>query len=135
MNIEKITPQIAALYMGRMCTYQSRALEGVLETPINARVLSDLEDGFATVTPHLRRMNSITEEEAREIYKLFCGNDWMPFFPEKPGAPECVTMWAFSDIEVEMPGIQLAYGNPAVWLKLLEWGFDLFGLIDSKLAK
>ena len=26
------------------------------------------------------------------------------------------------------------FGKPAAWLKLLSWGFDLFGLIDSGLA-
>jgi len=136
MKIETITPQIAALYLGHKCTYDSKALIHTIETEINARVLSDMEDGFATVTPHLRRLESMTEEEAREVYKIRYGETWEKSFHDiNLEVSPCLENFWKEYIELYSPEGSLLIGFPDVWLHLLSKGFDLFGLIDAGLAK
>jgi len=120
MKHNTITPNIISLYLGQKCTYDSDVLTEPIETEINARVLSDMEDGFASITPHLRRLESMTEDEAREVYEIAHGEAW--------------ENWK-EYIEMYSPEGSLLIGFPAVWLKLLGLGFDLFGLIDAGLAK
>ena len=138
MKIDKITPQIAALYLGQKCTYSSKVLTEDIETEINARVLSDVEGdiAFASITPHLRRLESLTEDEARELYGVKYGEKWEKSFHDiSINVSPCIENFWKEDIELYAPEGKLLIGSPAVWLKLLEWGIDLFGLIDAGLAK
>lgn len=88
------------------------------------------------VKPILRRLDSITEEEARVLVKISSGNDFEPH-PEwlDEGEPE---LKALDDIrglvEIYDEGLILLIGKPKVWLYLLSLGIDLFGWIDAGLA-
>ena len=126
MKIEKITPQIAALYLGQKFTvdWPSRFIE---ETNITPKALDWLEEDGVIVTPHLRRLDSITEEEAIHIHDLIIGFPYGGIIPCKE--------WIHSAWSGESSFCIDVVGKPAAWLYLLSKGFDLFNLIDSGLAK
>lgn len=123
----ELTPQIVAFYIGQ--PYQVFNFNGEPfsdPTPIGCReIVAFREDGFrGQFKPILRRLESLTEAEARELYEV--QNDG----------------WYWSDegsaVEHFFGGFDLDEGEllcgSKVWLKLLSWGFDLFGLIDSGVA-
>ena len=87
-----------------------------------------LASGNATIIPHLRRLESLTEDEARELYEVYMGHKWVS---EKP----CLSSWWKGKDEWYQSMSTHSFGYPELWLKLLEYGIDLFGLIDSGLAK
>lgn len=122
MKVEKITPQIAALYLGQKCEYKSKEhpLQHGVITPL---VIDLLQDRRIYITPHLRRIESLTEEEARELIEMF------------NGGPVVYGGNLFDLMNVESSIMDEIIGNPPVWIHLLSKGFDLFGLIDSGLAK
>jgi len=122
MKVEKITPQIAALYLGQKCTvdWPSMFIE---ETTIPHRALAWMDEDGVVITPHLRRIESLTEEEARELLGIFHGR------PFRDGDS------LFDLNHGESTAMMDILGFPLVWLYLLGKGFDLFGLIDSGLAK
>ncbi len=146
MKIKKIDSRIAALYLwssilveferqgsvyfGELvgCDAYSITLKNVQgdhSCRSDYRVFN--EEGLA---PYLRRLESITDEEARELCEIFYGEP----VREKIGWSHLDFL--FQSVEgVSGPVIGSFIGSPAVWLKLLEWGFDLFGLVDAGLAK
>ena len=144
MKVEKITPQIAALYIGQEATlsYDNEPNKtGVLTTirpvfydrwPLGFEIpdLGLVYYGCENVMFHLRRLKSLTESEAREMYRIASGMVW-----EKRSDRSCLKEWWQRGIEDSVLNEWLCIGIPAVWLKLIEWGFDLFGLIDAGLAK
>ena len=83
-------------------------------------------------TPILRHRDDLTEEEARELYahseeslKDVLGDDYEPPKSYKAEIFRKVThkgTWSFMDHIL---------GNPRDWYKLIEWGFDVFGLIEA----
>lgn len=134
----KITPQIVSLYLGQKC-----------RTPDGIGVLCGIsQDGIVKVEfgafgpdfkvshtlpfvkPILRRTESLTEMEARELYEIRHGKATHKWDDEYRAR------WEFwkADDEWVLSEQMLCTGVPAVWLKLLSWGFDLFGLIDSGAA-
>ena len=124
MKIEKITPQIAALYLGQKCDIKFDKL-AQCEVKISTIVIGLFEGGRVTITPHLRRLESITEEEATEVYRLAGWNTKI----------ECRNDFIHGIDNIDIDSIDQIIGHPAVWLYLLSRGFDLFGLIDAGLAK
>lgn len=125
MTIKTITPQIAAMYLGQ--TWESKngktmRLVGVQigvshQKPLLceyevfgdwARLRFDCDE----ILPHLRRLESMTEAEGQTLYDSTDGTS------------------QFSGDFAKM-----VVGLPLVWLKLLEMGFDLFGLIEAGFAK
>ena len=117
--IDKITPQIAALYLGQKCEKDWLiGKQGDKLGPIDQGVLYWLEDSGVLIIPHLRRLESITEDEAKQLYKG-CDDDKLKPFLE----------WCRKIKTGE------ALFTPTAWLYLLSKGFDLFGLIDAGLAK
>lgn len=138
MKIEKITPQIAALYLGHKCELELLYTDTINDVfakgdKWDSRIDSNIHllgDGGVKITPHLRRLESLTEDEAREICEIFYGKQLV----KKTGWLHLDFL--FQSVEgVPGPVIGSLIGSPSVWLKLLEWGIDLFGLIDSGLAK
>ena len=133
MKIEKITPQIAALYLEQKCDVTwnyTDTIDGAFskgdvwhDSPIHASHIRSLEAKEISIILHLRSIESITEQEARDLYKANTGETW-----EEICEGGCLVYW-FNQECRDVTGI------PAVWLKLLEMGFDLFGLIESGLAK
>ena len=60
MKIEKITPQIAALYLGQECDIDSHNNQGFFRGNIYPMDIAMLASGNATIIPHLRRLESLT---------------------------------------------------------------------------
>jgi hypothetical protein len=126
--IDKITPQIAALYLGQKCENTSGSIYTVSNTDIYS--FADGTESWRKLTLHLRRLESITEEEARELYTLATGMVWT-----KRSSGSCLFNWIFAQRKDSMQSLYHCIGIPAVWIYLLSKGFDLFGLIDAGLAK
>lgn len=77
--------------------------------------------------PILRRLDSITEEEARELYKLR--------YPlESWEGESALNDWWLEFYEFYIPERLNCLGCPSAWLYLLSIGIDLFGWIDAGLA-
>lgn len=141
MKVEKITPQIAALYLGQTADlYWCNSLD-VMELE-RTGVLTSIHPSSKLTNPlgfdcngqllwyrltevklHLRRIESITEEEARELLGIFHGR------PFRDGDS------LFDLNHGESTAMMDILGFPPAWLYLLGKGIDLFGLIDSGLAK
>lgn len=112
MKQPELTAQILGMYTGRPCDIELRNDYTAIDTDvITPALIGYFLLGDACVTPHLRRLQSITEEEIETIVDL-------EFRLEKNDIIKAMTI-----------------GKPSVWLYLLSRGFDLFGLIDAKLAK
>lgn len=137
MKIDKITPQIAALYLGQKWEVSKQPiywngdeLSGLPEI-VTGATLSYLRlySAFEIIL-HLRRLESITEEEAREICEISYG----PKLNENTGWSDRVFL--FKTV-AGISGTVLSglLGCPSAWLYLLSKGVDLFGLIDAGLAK
>lgn len=137
--IEKITPQIAALYIGQKCDLEwlitdrddvFMAGEVWHDSVIIGATITRLKSQHIAIVPHLRPIESLTEFEARDLFEIAtAGVVW-----EKRSESCLEKWWKVLDIEQYIVGHALI-GSPLVWLKLLEWGFDLFGLILAGLAK
>lgn len=127
MKFKKITPQIAAMYLGQKCTCKWIDSGDSADFPISTLTLNDLSYDLVEITPHLRSLESITEEEAIHIHDEVMG---FPYAGIRP----CIE-WICLSFPGSSSFYQDAIGYSAVWLKLLEWGFDLFYLIPQNLAK
>ncbi len=148
MKITKITPQIAALYLGAKCDLEWLYTDTIDDLFMSGDVWRDIDirptsvqlliDEQARITPHLRRLDSITEEEAREIYEISKGEpfearmEWMDEDDEDRSALR--GYWNNTD-EWYTDEKNMEIGRPRVWLYLLSKHFDLFGLIEAGLAK
>jgi len=153
MKVEKITPQIAALYLGQTADlYWCNSLDvmefertGVLTSIHPSSKLTNplgfdcngqlLWYRLTEVKLHLRRIESITEEEAREIYFIKTGRNWIDVYADTVSVDSCLDYYLNALDYDDIDAIQRLIGEPAVWLYLLGKGFDLFGLIDAGLAK
>lgn len=138
MKIEKITPQIAALYFGQKCDVKWLYTDTIDDafkigdiwshSEIHGAHITRLTREEISIIPHLRRLESITEDEARELYEIFHDVPWEKSY-------ECKRYWEFDDGFSMPTTMKFCVGVPAAWIYLLSKGFDLFGLIDSGLAK
>lgn len=133
--MEKLTPQIAALYLGQECLCKYRDDVGrVEEITRGGEVVVGYNDNYdpffvctpPEIKPILRPLSSLTEAEAREVYfcdtgKAYkgsnCFNDWFGKWHLLP--------------TIELQEVSL---TPLATIKLLSWGIDLFALIESGLA-
>ena len=114
--------------MGRECTYDSKFDAGI--GIVTDGIICWMEEGTFEVTPHLRQLSGITEDEARDIYNLATGMIWT-----KVSKYSCLENWWELHTEATLKNSWQCVGIPNVWLYLLSKGFDLFGLIDAGLAK
>lgn len=125
----ELTAQILGMYLGRRCDVEIKNdytyIDSDVITPalVGYFVLGDVD-----ITPHLRRLESITEEECREVFKLVYGTPW-------DNGDNCSKDWFLNVFNSFNFGKHFAIGTPSAWLYLLSCGFDLFGLIDAGLAK
>lgn len=134
MKIEKITPQIAALYLWQKCEVlgdKSAMLSDYYgdgsQVVITPNFIQEISNGRCEIIPNLRRLESLTGDEANEIHLIIYGREYAGTTPIKE--------WFFLKLPGESDVMQDAIGKPYVWLYLLSKGFDLFGLIDQGLAK
>lgn len=123
----ELTAQILGMYIGRPCDAELRTDYTLTVTVVITPVLIWYYDsGSVKVTPHLRRLESITEDEAENMYSIagWSSGKWskFDFLSNEPVINDYLSH-------------EILIGNPAAWLYLLSRGFDLFGLIDAGLAK
>ncbi len=129
MKIETLTPQIAAMYLGQKCTCKWIESGDSADFKISTLTLNDLSYSLVVVTPHLLRLESLTEAEARELYEITKGH---PFDREDSGED---ALEYLKEYYITFYGFDSLIGQPHAWLHLLSKGFDIFGLIDAGLAK
>lgn len=137
MNIKEITPHIAAMYLGQKCDIEFRYNDpgdvfhiGDVwhDSRINGSHVTSLEYNEIYIILHLRRLESITNEEARELHVECYGYEFA-------GLVSCIEwLYQYSE-ELQYTRIRELIGFPPGLLHLLSKGFDLFGLIDAGLAK
>ncbi len=143
MKIETLTPQIAAMYLGQKCdaVWVTGSLKGhIVKTGDNQGITPTMvslmyPDQIANqleIAPHLRRLESMTESEARELYEIAHGEAWT-YSPHD--SEPCLSGWWEKTVMGTLRQSTFSIGSPAVWLYLLSKGFDLLGLIDAGLAK
>ena len=134
--MKELTQQIAALYLGQPCTYKFPDRKNTTEGKIGPLITGIIKPGTVVIIPHLRHLNSLTEGEAKILYEIRYGGTWEELFGEE--APEMVSyLQEFWNDESESTQTekQFSIGHPLVWIKLLEWGFDLFRGIENGWAK
>lgn len=140
----ELTPQIVALYMGQkfktpdgigvLCGISQ---DGIVKVEFGAFGPDfEVSHTLPFVKPILRRTESLTEIEARELYEIRLGQvfeprpEWLDDEDKDLSALEDVREL----VELYDDYLTLTIGRTEIWLKLLSWGFDLFGLIDSGVA-
>lgn len=132
--MEKLTAQIAALHLGQKCLLKKVFRVGSIDAIELAHVRVRFDEGTPVtayysieyVRPILRPLSSLTESEARELYEIKFGFEY-------DGENCTEEYWGDFDSGLDTM-LSYSVGNPKIWLKLLSWGFDLFGLIESGLA-
>lgn len=142
MSIKKITPQIAGMMIGQKADLfwdgefdRVGILVEVQRETLDANGLGFDCDGmgllfypYSDVKFHLRSPDTLTEQECQMLYHIETWETWFDHYGGEENALSCIRFW-FQD-EYKGPT-----GSPLVWLKMLEMGFDLFGLITAGLAK
>ena len=124
--------QILALYWGQECTFtwlidHRPMVEGdEYEGAIDYTRLMLHSDGEAKITLHLRRLESITEQEAQELFYFVHGFEFESAVP--------ANYWLTLYSGTTCTEMELILGKPKGMLWLCRKGFDVFKLIDQKLA-
>ncbi len=129
----QLTAQQLAFYIGQRCVAIYMPENEIASTfEITARVIALREDGVpdgagVVWKPILRRFDTITEAEARVLYKLrYPLESW-------EGKSALNNWWLYQD-EWYVKKSVFHTGTPAIWQYLLSLGIDLFGWIDAGLA-
>ena len=134
MKQVELTEQILRLYVGRECTierkfYSSKAF-------IDEHSIDILGSVWSFVTPHLRRLSSITEEEANEFWALTNDREFSkPYADNFYDLTEYKTVSEWFNAFYGKWGVLHTFYNASEFLYLTGRGFDLFGLIEAGLAK
>jgi hypothetical protein len=148
MKNEKLTAEIAAMYWGQTCEitavpdWYHRTLNQIEKVgeikKLDFGLLHGMfhPNGLAFIL-HLRPISSLTEADARELYQIERGEKWntQMWSKDEPLNGPCLDKWWNEHQEWYNDLGSMLLGSPAVWLKLLSWGFDLFGGIESGWAK
>ena len=133
-NETKLTPADLALYLGAECevTYSPGGFEyydngGIYL--ISGGLINEYGKGEAAIKPILRPLSDMTEDEARNVYKITTGED----YPANDAKSEVFAVQDEEFLSAQME-IGAMMGQPAVWRYLLSRHFDLFGWIEAGLA-
>lgn len=141
---KKLTVPQLALFYGRKCiiiwqSEQSMSIRGLAKVghtvAIEGILLASIAGGVYRAQPILRRWETITEEECRELYKLDTGNNWGDH--EKSIGLEvgsCIENWWHEHDEVFRSNKSICIGEQVVWAKALEMGFDVFDWIEQGIS-
>lgn len=138
---KEITAQIAALYLGQECDCVWKVNDpafaikvgDITANAITTKTIKWLQKRECIIVPHLRRLESLTEAEARELFEAIHHKSF----------DESVLTTAYDNaldyfldyVSGDTKTLSYFLGTPAAWLYILSKGFDLFGLIDAGLAK
>jgi len=142
MTHTKITPQIAALYLGALCEvakaekywheYTPKGGYKMLVTGDKLLVNGNIISLLATstdfeITLHLRHLNSLTDAQAMECYNIFYEGQ----------APEMTieALYTLSSKTLIAHGSNIHLGFAPIQNFLRSRGFDLDCLIEAGLAK
>ncbi len=128
----ELTKQILRLYVGREATiYRGDIYVHVLEIK-NVDIF--LLDSYRYI-PHLRRLSSITEEEANEFWELTNDREFSkPYSDDFYDLTEYKTVSEWFNAFYGKWGVLQTFYNASEFLYLTGRGFDLFGLIEAGLA-
>lgn len=165
MKIETLTPQICGLLLGQTANLYWKNESGQLEFERAGILISikpktegqhplvfqcgnglsqrELAYDYREVVFRLRRLESLTESEARELYEISRGEKWDYEYNSYAANRDrgmgkiwsCLENWWMGNYEMFAENGDWLIGDPNVWLNLLSKGFDLLGLIDAGLAK
>jgi hypothetical protein len=137
MKQVELTEQILRLYVGRKCTILSQSGYKMFVRDIDNGVFWEFEPfEFDRITPHLRRLSSITEEEANEFWALTNDRDFSkPYSDNFYDLTEYKTVSEWFNAFYGKYGVLQTFYNASEFLYLTGKGFDLFGLIEAGLAK
>ena len=129
----ELTKQILRLYVGREATiYRGDIYVHVLEIK-NVDIF--LLDSYRYI-PHLRRLSSITEDEANEFWELTNDREFSkPYSDDFYDLTEYKTVSEWFNAFYGKWGVLHTFYNASEFLYLTGRGFDLFGLIEAGLAK
>jgi hypothetical protein len=129
----ELTKQILRLYVGREATiYRGDIYVHILEIK-NVDIF--LLDSYRYI-PHLRRLSSITEEEANEFWALTNDREFSkPYSDNFYDLAEYKTVSEWFNAFYGKWGVLHTFYNASEFLYLTGKGFDLFGLIEAGLAK
>ncbi len=137
-NEKKLTAQDLALYYRGQAKLIRRAkkldsFHGFAHVGqvvvIDSVLIASVEQGLYVVKPILRPLSDMTEDEARNVYKITTGED----YPANDAKSEVFAVQDEEFLSAQME-IGAMMGQPAVWRYLLSRHFDLFGWIESGLA-
>jgi|688.fasta_scaffold1181685_2 hypothetical protein len=128
----ELTKQILRLYVGREATiYRGDIYVHVLEIK-NVDIF--LLDSYRYI-PHLRRLSSITEDEANEFWELTNDREFSkPYSDDFYDLTEYKTVSEWFNAFYGKWGVLQTFYNASEFLYLTGRGFDLFGLIEAGLA-
>lgn len=133
-NETKLTAQELALYLG--CEASALPNNGIgIFRGIDVSGWAEIEIpeiGLFTTNYFsliLRPLSDMTEDEARNVYKITTGED----YPANDAKSEVFAVQDEEFLSAQME-IGAMMGQPAVWRYLLSRHFDLFGWIESGLA-
>lgn len=141
--MKELTPQILAMYLGVAASVKFNGVFLRMDDNscfsdgrwfISGEIIHLFGCGHCEVKPILRRLSSMSEEEAREFKKLvpyidhigFASGRWQYWEHEEEGNHETRRVCKVTSDINGLPLIVMPY--------LLSKSFDLFGLIDSGLA-
>ncbi len=145
----KLSPQILAMYLGYKVQYQYS--DGTTSLPLHHWLIHSVDrDGFIVISdkfkqtvhcyisenrvkPILRRLEDMTEEEAKQFLKV-CGETVPTKKALKTWGWNGYRHWLRRDDEYMRDLMSINLGTPEVWSYLLSKSFDLFGLIDANEA-
>lgn len=85
----------------------------------------DVTGNGLIVVPILHKLEDMTEEQAGELYDI----EGIGELTGGATALDWLNRRGYD--ELENTRLEDTVGSPVSWLKLLSWGFDLFGLIES----
>lgn len=124
---------VAHLYIGCRCNYKYVDWETWNENaPFDiGEYTRFMGDASLQIKPNLRPLSSLTESEARELWEIETGEAWGIL---KWQSGFMALVWWSDHHENQSTVLELAIGNPKIWLKLLECGFDLYDLLERNLA-
>ena len=119
-----VSNRVLALYLNRPCTY--KPLNGeAYDTHIAYEQFFDQNYAGAVINPHLRKFDTITEEEALILYGMeHPGVEFMAYYVY--GSAVDWAVMSFGDT---------SYVTPEQLLYLTHIGIDMFNLIEQGLAK
>ena len=142
----EITPQILGMYLGQKIEFVEDQkffdIGSIME--VNHVVLfSIIEENASGFVLHLRPLSSLTEAEARELFKISRGEEWDYEYNSSLASRDrkmgkiwsCLQNWWAGDYEMFAENGNWLVGDPNAWLYLLSKGFDLFGGIEAGWAK